>query len=199
MPALSTSTAGAGTTARHQELFDALVALFLREGFARATLDDLAARLRCSKSTLYQLAPSKDDLVRAVAVHFFRAATARVEAAVGGARTSSERVEAYLRAIGRELRLGSDAFFADLAASGPAGEVYRRNTSIAADRVGVMLAEGARTGEFRAVRAAFVTDLVGAQMVRIQQGQVRASTGLDDAAAYEALADLVLHGVARAG
>ena len=49
------------------------------------------------------------------------------------------------------------------------------------------------------MRAAYVTDLVGAQMVRIQQGQVRRSTGLDDAAAYEALADLVLHGVASGG
>ncbi len=77
--------------------------------------------------------------------------------------------------------------------------MYRRNTAIAADRVGEMLAEGARTGEFRAVRAAYVTDLVGAQMVRIQQGQVRRTTGLDDAAAYEALADLVLHGVASGG
>ena len=66
----------APTTPRHQELFDALVALFLAEGFARSTLDDLAARLRCSKSTLYQLARSKDELVRAVAVHFFREATA---------------------------------------------------------------------------------------------------------------------------
>ena len=192
-------TPTAGTTPRHRELFDALVALFLSEGFGRATLDELAARLRCSKSTLYQLASSKDDLVRAVAVHFFREATLRVEAALEGTGTSSERVEAYLRAIGRELRLGSDAFFADLAASGPAGEVYRRNTAIAADRVGEMLAEGARTGEFRAVRAAYVTDLVGAQMVRIQQGQVRRTTGLDDAAAYEALADLVLHGVASGG
>lgn len=186
----------APTTARHHELFDALVALFLADGFARFTLDDLAARLRCSKSTLYQLAGSKDDLVRAVAVHFFREATGRVEAALAGAATSGERVEAYLRAIGRELRLGSPAFFADLAAPGPGGEVYRQNTAFAAERVGALLAEGARSGEFRAVHAAYVTDLVGAQMVRIQQGQVRAATGVDDATAYEALADLVLHGVA---
>ena len=51
-------------------------------------------------------------------------------------------------------------------------------------------------GVFTDQMGAFVTDLVGAQMVRIQQGQVRTATGLDDAAAYEALADLVLHGVA---
>ncbi len=186
----------AGSTPRHQELFDALVALFLAEGFARSTLDDLAARLRCSKSTLYQLARSKDELVRLVAVHFFRGATARVEAAVAPCAGAADRVEAYLRAIGDELRPGSAVFFADLAGSAPARDVYRQNTAIAAARVGEMLADGVRTGEFRSVPSAFVVDLVGAQMVRIQQGHVRAETGLGDAAAYEALAGLVLHGVA---
>lgn len=188
------STTTAGTTPRHQELFDHLVALFLAEGFAHATLDDLAARLRCSKSTLYQLAPSKDDLVRAVAVHFFRAATTRVEAAVGERTGAGARVEAYLRAIGTELRAGSAAFFTDLASFAPAQAVYRRNTEFAAARVGDLLAEGARSGEFRSGSVEFTADLVGAQMVRIQQGEVRAATGLDDADAYAALADLVLQG-----
>src|SRR5437879_3269606 len=68
--------------ARRSELFDDLVALLLREGFARFTLDELAARLHCSKRTLYGLASSKEQLVRAAVVHFFRNATARVEAAL---------------------------------------------------------------------------------------------------------------------
>ena len=67
---------------RREQLFDALVELLLAEGFAHLTLDDLAARLRCSKRTLYALAGSKEQLVRAAVVHFFRGATARVEAAV---------------------------------------------------------------------------------------------------------------------
>ena len=67
------------TTARRAQLFDQLVALFLAEGFAHFTLDDVAARLRCSKSTLYALAENKDRLVYAVTVHFFRGATERVE------------------------------------------------------------------------------------------------------------------------
>ena len=62
-------------TRRRGELFDSLLALFLAEGFAHLTLDDIAARLRCSKGTLYTLAGSKEQLVHAVAVHFFRRAT----------------------------------------------------------------------------------------------------------------------------
>src|SRR5213076_1897274 len=49
-------------TARQRALLADLEALFLAEGFAAFTLDDLAGRLRCSKSTLYALAPSKEQL-----------------------------------------------------------------------------------------------------------------------------------------
>ena len=54
--------------ARREELLDELMELLLTEGFAGFTLDDLAARLRCSKRTLYALAASKEQLVRATAV-----------------------------------------------------------------------------------------------------------------------------------
>jgi AcrR family transcriptional regulator len=49
-----------GLTRRQAELLDQLEALFLAEGFARFTLEDLAVRLHCSKSTLYALAGSKE-------------------------------------------------------------------------------------------------------------------------------------------
>lgn len=194
---MSGSGAAAGPTAtvRRQQLFDDLVALFLAEGFARLTLDDLAARLRCSKSTLYQLAGSKEQLSRAVAVHFFKGAAERVEAALAGVDDPRARVDAYLRAVADELVSASSTFFADLQSFGPGREVYRRNTQIAADRVGELIAEGVRAGEFRAVSAAFVADLVSAQMVRIQQREVQTRTGIEDADAYAALADLVLRGI----
>lgn len=185
----------APVTVRRQQLFDALVALFLAEGFARFTLDDLAVRLRCSKSTLYQLAGSKEQLSRAVAVHFFRGAAERVEARLVDVAQPGARVDAYLRAVASELAPASSAFFADLESFAPGREVYRRNTAIAAVRVGELIADGVRTGELRAVSADLVADLVAAQMVRIQQREVYAATGTEDAEAYAALADLVVHGI----
>ncbi|MDN5934130.1 MAG: TetR/AcrR family transcriptional regulator, partial [Pseudonocardia sp.] len=109
--------------ARRTELFDELVALLLAEGFAHLTLDDLAARLRCSKRTLYALAGSKEQLVRAAVVHFFRGATERVEAAVAAAADPSAQVGAYLSAVAQEPAPASAAFFDDVAAFPPAAEV----------------------------------------------------------------------------
>jgi AcrR family transcriptional regulator len=181
--------------ARREELFDALVALLLAEGFAHLTLDDIAARLRCSKRTLYALAGSKEQLVRAAVVHFFRGATERVEAAVAARDGAAERVGAYLRAVATELAPASARFFDDVAAFPPAAEVYERNTRAAAQRVQQLVADGVESGAFRNVHTAFVADVVTAVMVRIQQRQVATSTGLDDAEAYARLAELLLHGL----
>ena len=58
-------------TARRQELWGQLGGLFLREGFRNLTIGDLAARLSCSRRTLYSLAESRDDLVRGVVEQLF--------------------------------------------------------------------------------------------------------------------------------
>src|SRR4051812_8968716 len=47
---------------RHRTLIDALEQLFLQEGFRSVTVDELAARLKCSKRTLYEVASSKQEL-----------------------------------------------------------------------------------------------------------------------------------------
>ena len=98
------------TTARRAELFDQLVQLFLSEGFAHLTLDEISARLHCSKSTLYTVAAGKEDLVRAVTVHFFRAATDAVESAVAAETAPPRRVAVYLEAVGDRLSAASSQF-----------------------------------------------------------------------------------------
>jgi AcrR family transcriptional regulator len=184
-----------GGTRRRAELFDQLLGLFLAEGFADLTIDALATRLRCSKTTLYALARSRDELVRAVVVHFFRGATERVEARLADARDDRERVLAYLQAVAAELEPASAAFFDDVAASPAAREVYERNTRAAARRVEQIITDGVATGAFRPVHVGFVADVLASIMVRIQQRQVAASTGLGDAAAYTELAALVMRGI----
>lgn len=182
-------------TRRRTALFDELVGLFLAEGFARLTLDDIAARLRCSKSTLYTLADSKGELVRAATVHFFRRATDDVESQVARVSGARQRITAYLSAVGSALDAASDQFMADLDGFGPAREVYESNTRIAARRVQALIAEGVTAGDFRDVHAAFAADLVATMMVRIQQGRVRAGTALDDARAYHELAAILTAGI----
>ncbi|TQF01863.1 TetR/AcrR family transcriptional regulator [Kitasatospora acidiphila] len=183
--------------ARRSELFDELVALVIAEGFAGFTLDELAARLHCSKRTLYGLAGSKEQLVRGVVVHFFRRATGRVEGALAAERDPVARLEAYLRAVADELAPAAPVFFDDVAAFGPAAEVYERNTRAAAGRIQQLIEEGVAAGVFREVHVAFAAEVISSVMVRIQQRQVAVATGLADAEAYAQLAELLLRGLTR--
>jgi AcrR family transcriptional regulator len=182
-------------TARQEELFDQLVTLFLAEGFRDLTIDAVAARLRCSKTTLYALGGTREGLVRAVVVHFFRGATERVEAGLATAVGPREQIVAYLQGVAAQLKPASPEFFDDVAAAPAARDVYEQNTRAAARRVEHLLADGVASGAFRPVHVAFVADVLAATMVRIQQRDVAAATGLGDAEAYAELAELVVRGL----
>jgi AcrR family transcriptional regulator len=182
-------------TRRQAELLDQLEALFLADGFARFTLDDLAVRLRCSKSTLYALAGSKEQLALRVIRHFFRKATVAVEARTFTVKDPALRVTAYLTAVAAALAPAGAAFHRDLDSFAPGREVYERNTALAADRVRELIAEGVAQGRFREVHPALVADTVTTLMLRIGRGDTARATGLDDATAYRELAALLLHGI----
>lgn len=182
-------------TRRQAELLDQLEELFLAEGFSRFTLEDLALRLHCSKSTLYALAGSKEQLAHRVVKHFFRKATAAVEADTVTEDDPGRRVTAYLIAVARALAPAGPAFHHDLDSFPPGREVYERNTAAAAERVRSLIADGVAQGRFREVHPALVADTVTTLMFRIGRGDTGRATGLDDATAYRELAALLLHGI----
>lgn len=184
-------------TLRQSQLRDALVEMVLAEGFSHLTLDRVAAELGCSKRTLYALAASKEQLAVLAVRHFFRRATAQVEARIAATRAPARRVTGYLEAVAEALRPASRAFRDDLARNALAAEIYEQNTSAAAARVRELIDEGTRTGAFRAVPADFVGEVVTATMRRITSGEITAATGLSDAEAYAELARLVVAAIRR--
>lgn len=190
------SAADDALTRRQAELLDQLEALFLADGFSRFTLEDLALRLRCSKSTLYALAGSKEQLAHRVVKHFFRKGTAAVEADTVTEVDPARRVTAYLSAVARALAPAGPAFHRDLDSFPPGREVYERNTAMAAERVRALIADGVAQGRFREVHPALIADTVTTLMLRIGRGDTQRATGLDDATAYRELAALLLRGIA---
>jgi AcrR family transcriptional regulator len=180
-------------TRRQSELLDRLLTLFLQQGFSRFTLDDLAAELRCSKTTLYALAPSKEQLAVEVVKHYFKNATAEVEAAVARQTRHDRRIAGYLHAVADALRPAGRTFLDDVATFAPARSVYERNTRIAAERVRTLIEEGIAAETFRAVDIGFAAEMVAVTMQAIQRGDIARRTGLSDAEAYRELASFVLH------
>ncbi len=184
-------------TARQTKLRDQLVDLVLAEGFLQLTMDNFAHRLGCSKRTLYALADSKEQLATTAVRHFFRRSSLAVDAAIDRTRTPARRVTRYLEAVAEALRPASRAFRVDVAAFGPARELYEANTAAAAARVRQLIDEGTEAGAFRTVPGDFVAEVITATMFRITSGEIGQATGLTDAEAYTELARLVIAAVRR--
>jgi AcrR family transcriptional regulator len=178
--------------ARREELLSRIQDLVLAEGFARLTVDDLAARLQCSKSTLYAISSSKESLVTLAIRHFFRDATAHIEDRIAGIADAAERIAAYLAGVGAEMRRLSPACYDDMVASDATRDVYALNSAAAARRVRGFIRDGIADGRFRSVHAEFVGEAVGLLIDGIQHGELLKRTGLSSGDAYTELSDLVL-------
>ncbi|WP_199431311.1 TetR/AcrR family transcriptional regulator [Qaidamihabitans albus] len=184
-------------TARQRALLSELEELFLAEGFVAFTLDDLAARMHCSKTTLYALAPSKEQLAVKVVGRFFKGAAEKIERRIEGVDDARKIIEVYLAGVSEELNRASPAFMNDVAAFQPARAAYEMNSQAAAGRIRSFIAKGVADGVFRDVHATLIAEMAGLLVEAIQTGVVGARAGVTDAEAFTALADLLLGGIQR--
>ncbi len=199
IPSFAVEQASPNLSARQADVFERLIVLALEHGFAGYTMEQAAIALRCSKSTIYALAGSREQLIRAVVVAFFREAAERVEKRLALETDPVRRIQVYLLAVADELRPASAQFMDDVAGFPPAREIYERNTAIASERVRQLIVDGIADDAFRDVPTAFIAEVVSSVMVRIQQREVAKNTGLSDAEAYADLANLVVSGIIKPG
>jgi AcrR family transcriptional regulator len=173
-------------------MLQALEDLVLVEGFARLSMDDLASRLHSSKSTLYGLASSREQLVIAVVRHFFKEATARIEAEVAPVADAPTKIAIYLAAVGAEMRRMSPVCYGDMLSYEPTRGIYERNSLAAANRVREFIQEGVLAGTFRVVSGEFVGAAVALLIDGIQHGELLERTGLSSGDAFTELSTFVL-------
>jgi AcrR family transcriptional regulator len=100
--------------ARRDELLDGVMRIVAERGFSRVTIAELARELRCSASTLYKIAPSKDSLVLLAITRWADVTFAEMETRSARGRTASERARAYFRVGAVRTRPLSHAFYADI-------------------------------------------------------------------------------------
>lgn len=178
---------------RRDVLIDELVTLFIERGFLSLSLEDLARELKRSKSTLYTVADSKEQIFVAVARAFFRRATARIEEKLQRSDERMNRIGSYLKAISEEFASASPQYFAELDEFAPTREIYRANMDVAARRVQELVLEA--VPQTSSADAMFVGAVAGQIMEAIHRGEIEQSTGLAYPAAYRALGNLIAAGV----
>lgn len=178
--------------ARREQLILQVEEVILAEGFAQLTVDDLAARLQCSKSTLYAVSSSKERLVTTALKAFFHDAAERIETRVGMISDPVDRIATYLASVGTEMRQMSRACYADMVSNDATLEIYAINTRASARRVREFIRAGVEDGTFRGVHTEFVGEAVSLLVDGIQHGELLERTGLSSGDAYTELSGLVL-------
>jgi AcrR family transcriptional regulator len=178
--------------ARRLAVLQQLEELFLSEGFAHYTIDALSKDLRCSKSTLYAIAASREQIVVAAVKQFFRGAGQRIEERVRSISDPREKVAAYLAGVGDEMGRMSPRGYVDMISFAPTRDIYDRNSRTAAGRVNDFIREGIQEGAFRAVHAQFIGEAISLVIEGIQHGALLDRTGLSSGEAYRELSAMVL-------
>ena len=100
-------------TDRQREILDELSAVF-DEGFASLTMAELAKRANCSLRTLYELAPSRDELVLTVVDRNLWRVGRRAMPAIQPDMAPLDAIRAYLEAATVAVSGTTEAFARDL-------------------------------------------------------------------------------------
>lgn len=187
---LLSRTAEARLGPRHHEILEELEAMFMERGFAAFTIADLAAGVGCSRRTLYELAPSKDQLVHVVLDRFLHKKGRRALDAIDPAEPFDLQLRAYL-AGGVEFELQS-RLADDLADDAAARRIVDRHYRFVMTVVERLVSMGVEAGDFRPVNPAVVAATVTGTALYLSDPTIAADTGLDAATAVDQVLDLVL-------
>lgn len=177
---------------RSREALDQLEEVFLVEGFASLTVRDLAARLRTSLRTLYEIADSKQQLVLVVVDRFLHRVGRNALSQIDPVAPVADRIRAYFGG-GAELQRWTRAFAADAAGMPEMLRLLDSHFAFVSAMVERLVAEGVATGEMRPVDpvvAAAVLSGAASHVTRATVGTTPESTD-----AIDQLIDIVLYGL----
>ena len=181
---------------RERVLLDELERIFFAEGFAYLSVADLAARLRVSRSTLYRLAPGKQELVELVIDRMFNRMGKRARTELEAQTDPAAKVAAYLGAGTASVRAGGLAFSRDLEANTGTRAVYDRHQATGMAILAGLIEDGARAGGFQPIPAAMVVEIADAAHARLRDPGVLAALGMTHAQAIDGLIGILLYGIA---
>ncbi len=184
---------------RLRRIVDNLEAILLEEGFLQFRTEDLARRLRCSKQTLYTLAPSREQLFELIIERLFCRIRQQGKTAAEHAVDWVSAVAGYLDVAVQATRGAGAQFVSDLARFDPGRRRLRHHQRLRISGLEAILAAGTREGAFGEINSKLVADFMIHAVARMSDPNVLASCGLTMSQAYAELYRLFIYGLIRGG
>jgi AcrR family transcriptional regulator len=180
-------------TARQQDLLEQLESIIVEEGFCHLTVGSLASRLRCSRRTLYGLAPTKDELVLVVLDRRLRRTGRLAREQIAAVDDAADKIDAYLIRSG--LRPTSLRFAEDIARTPAAGRLFADHYRFAMAMLGNVLQDGMASGRIRSIDPIVIAEIIDAALERLSHPDVLRATGRSFFEVSEELSLLVRFGL----
>ena len=185
-----------------KRILDHAEELFLRDGFSRVGMDDVADRSGTGKATVYRHFGSKDELFDAVMERYFTRLSANVMTAVQREGSSVDKVKSLVAQLAEELSHLGSGFWHDLKRyryeKYRVAMEYRRR--IANHNLGAIIEHGQCTGEFRTdVPRSIVTTIVLSTLEQLFVTPDDEMKGYTYGEIVEMVVNVAIFGIVRTG
>ena len=180
---------------RQEEVLDIVEAVFLRDGIKGVRIGELAAEASCSRSTLYELAPSKEDLLLLVLDRMMRRIMRRGAQAIEQAADPVDRVRAMMTSGALDLAALGPRFLEAIRRHPPARLLFDRRIADGRDTLERLIEEGVRTGQFRPVNVPVVAEAIIAVVLRLTDPEFVRSRRASSTSELAELVDIFLDGL----
>ena len=192
---LLSQTAERRLGARHREVLDQIEALFLRQGFADITIAQIASGVGCSRRTIYEIAPSKEQLVLIVIDRSMHRLGRAALAAVNPDAPLIDQLRQYIEGgIDLHRRAG---LFDDLADHASARRIVDRHFRFVMTVVERLVSLGVERGEFEPVTPAVVAAVVAGSSIYLTQPELIEDVGMEFPTLVSEMLDLTLAALPR--
>jgi AcrR family transcriptional regulator len=180
---------------RLETLAAGLEEIFLCEGYRRMTVGELAARLHCSRRSLYVLAPSKEELFLLTLDRMLGRMMRLSRTAAQRETDSPAKIEAYVRPQLTEATGATASFFADIESLPNAKRRLEEHQAACRRELEELIEEGVRCGECRRVHAAVAAQLMIAGYRAVTDADYLATVAVSSSDAVREATDLLLYGL----
>ncbi len=180
---------------RQKALLAELEAMFLANGFRTITVDEIAARLKCSKRTLYEIAPSKQEMFILVIESWLERIRHLGWQGALQHDDPEQRMMAYLAPGVVESRPASRKFVADLQSYRPALALLESHQTQRTNVLMEIIEDGIRRGKFKPFHSALVAEIFLAAVNRINEPSMLERTGVGFSQAFDELFRILTTGL----
>ena len=161
------------------------------------TVEELASRLRCSRQTLYRVAPSKPEIFLAILDRFFSRIRAEGREAAYSGSDPMQRIEALLEPGITATVPASRSFTEDVDGYEPARLLLAEHQRERMQLLREIVEDGNSRGAFSGFHAHLVAEVMVAAVGRVSRPDFLAEARLSMSEAFDECSRLIRLGLAR--